>query len=273
MEQVKKEIGKDFSKLLEDSFEDYNRMAFFSGSFLYNDWEDLRNTSDIDLLAVLDDSIVRDKSLRERRAHFNRGYEKIHQRYEMVPDTFFPGEIISSKMLEDIMYGRGFKTGADRLEYEEMQGYDSEWIENPSLEYRCWTSMFFFTNSSGQIYGDPDDLWGRRKECIFPMVLYFHQELGFNQDVEYTRFLSSLEKFVKSTDKNHIGYSPHYEGDFQRDLYRGEIPIYEVLEDNGLMERGWLKDKNIKMKKTEYLDYINNREYRYGDNPFLIEEW
>lgn len=272
-ENYKKEIKEEFREALFDAFGFYNRFALFSGSFLYQSLDELRGKSDVDIIAVLDDSVLDDQDYLERRRFFNHTYVDIHRKYGLEPDTFFPGEIISSSMLEETKQGRGFKRDSNVLEYENMTGNDEEWINNPDLEYRCWRSMFFFTNDSGIIFGDYEDIIESRKKVIFPLLAYFYRNMNLEQEISYQDFLQQLISFFKSSEKSDFGYSYSYDKKLEDDLLRENIPIYECLKENGIVSKGVVMPGEFEKKIINVVSQINLLKTNKKPNPFIIEKW
>lgn len=270
------EISKLFSIAAKESFGSYLNYAFITGSANYIDLQNLQRNSDIDILLVLDNSILKSKEeLIKRRTKFNSFYFGIHENYLLVPDSTFPGEIISKCMIEDIIHGRGFSEDDGKLHYEDISGNDSEWIDNPTLEYRCWRSMFLFSKNNSHISGNKEAFLEDKKLITLPLIFYL-LDLSENQINNSIITIDDVWNYItlkmKNSNKNDFGYSRSYENELFLGNIIKDLPInelfskYSIINDDGeTINHNMLNDCY-----STFLHSLRKRKFILNKNPFLI---
>jgi hypothetical protein len=233
----KKETAKDFEKAVVDSFGNLVKYSFFAGSFCYS--ED--TSSDIDVLVLLrqEANNLPQSRINSMRDKFNRLYLEIHKRHKRRPDRVFPGEVICESMLDEVKRGRGFKFKQGMPRYDAISGLDEEWIKNPSLEYRCWRSMYFFTNPEHLFQGDPALFDRDRKGVLFPFILYLLSNAQINgESLEFEKIEERLIRYIKSTKKQNFGYRDIYKSSLFRDDHINGVPIMDILSERKILSEG-----------------------------------
>lgn len=265
------EICEEFSDIVTSVYGDFVHYAFLTGSCTYLPFSELEGKSDVDVVLILKNSSLTDPDLVPKRLTFNEEYLRLHEKYNLKPDLFFPGEIISMSMLEHVKNGIGFAVdGLGNLYYPKMSGTNEEWIDSPENEYKCWRSMYFNTSQEQFICGSLDDFIEDRFVVMLPLFMYLHNPVKAKTFLELEFYLTNA---IITSDQSDFGHSNSINsylfsegGSFSSDL-RNTLNYYDLLEgeDINVSMFNYLKEKLVcNLSNSPRLDYLN---------PFLINNW
>lgn len=272
---MKQEIIQDFKDIVNSSFGDFVRYSFLTGSINYIDFPEMKGNSDVDIMVVLADEILKSRELRPRRKRFNQLYDELHRDYNLIPDDVFPGEVISSSMLEEVKSGKGFDHDSTQFFYKQISGDDNEWIENPSLEYRCWRSMYFFTRDDSFIVGDYDSFIQDRVEVIIPLIYYLMGQEFDDLPSSFPSLEKRIAQNVRRSSKNDFGYQSSYEEKLFNSLTSSieGVPIRDAVEYLGVKDRqSDLLDREIlEKRRNSFLNSLKHTRFTQNSNPFIIK--
>lgn len=260
-------IKDAFKEAIDASFGDFVKYSFLTGSINYIPEHIFRAKSDVDLLVLLSDDILKSGETKERRTYFNDRYKQIHQDFDLKPDYVFPGEVISESMLTEVKEGRGFEKNKDRLTYKKITGKNQEWLDNPDLEFRCWRSMYFFTKNKGLIIGDRDQFNKDREEVILPLLMYLTQESNIIKN--YEDIHRELRTKLINSNINELGYSQKYNNSFLNGAI-SEIPIIEALSQVGIYKDEKIDQKQLETARKKFNKNLQSKVYKFDSNPFIV---
>lgn len=263
-----KEMCKEMSL---EAFDKYVNYGFLTGSIIYTRPEDFPTfNSDIDLLLLLDRAARDDEDILDRRALFNQRYLEMHNKFGFTPDYVFPGEIIDTSMLEDVINGAGFQNNNGILTHEMLPDTDESWLTSADMEYRCWRSMYFYTRDDALFVNQKGCFKENREDVLSLFISY----LSNNKDVDTVDELEELiVQRIKSSSRNEFGHLPSYESflfDDQNKLKN--ISLFDVLNafnkvnQDGTLKKGILRNEYL-IPTANSLNYINQG---VEHNPYLL---
>lgn len=160
-------VIKMFSESVMHIFGENTEFSFLSGSVAYGGG--LIGKSDIDIAVVLKNThSLREQSDRNNAAiAFAKRYAKIHTKTGFVPDTLFPGEILTMGLCDDAIAGRGF-SHTDGLIFL-PQASNDYYCETPEHWFRAWLSMTAF---SVFVSGN-ESIWKKKKQLAWGSILKY----------------------------------------------------------------------------------------------------
>jgi predicted nucleotidyltransferase len=259
MSDIFKEVKISFKDSIEKLFSDEIVYAFLTGSFAYRDFI---NTSDIDVVVVLNPNGTNSEELIYKRHEFTKEYLKIHENYSFNPDLHFPGEVISKDMINDAVDGRGYKVN-DGFYLEDIV-YEEQW-DDPELEYRCWRSMLAFNNNQFLI-GDKKCFEKDRLASNIEITKYLLLEnLKSKGSKKYNipELKDLLINRIISGNKEFLGLKngSTYQNDLN-DIYDQIFPI--LISEDYLLLNG----NKVIPNKDKLLDWKNDKLYKLENGLF-----
>lgn len=264
---MKNEIRQDISNIVNEIYGDQQIYSFIPGSFDYVPYAELVGSSDIDLLLVLN-AESKNGDVKEMRAKWNESFITLQKDYGLVPDEVFPGEIINTEMLEQTKRGRGFVLQNGQLKYEEIESDDKQWLNNPSLEYRCWRSMFFFSTPDSVLTGDAERYSSDREEVVLPLLLYLNNFKTKGTIAETERRI--VQNLVES-DVEEFGFKPRYKPRVVQEERLRNINVQNVLAKHKLAENGKLQPREVRKTIQNLKREVHNGYTGYEVNPYIIQ--
>jgi hypothetical protein len=138
--------GAELLQSAQETFGPLCRAAWLSGSYAY---EGARpGHSDADIVIVLDERVTlpADEATLRRIRRFVDSYLAVHARHGLDPDLEFPGEFVTSGMIEETIAWRGLahEGGLPEPAFPAVESRDY-WLGRPDRWYNAWLSETAFS--------------------------------------------------------------------------------------------------------------------------------
>ncbi len=137
--------GRELLQAVEEVFGSRCKAAWLSGSFAYQGARPAR--SDVDVVVVLNEAThlpADEESMRLIRT-FVEVYLAIHAAHGFDPDLDFPGEYVTSAMLDETIRWRGLALDGGVAANFPPVISDDYWLDRPDRWYNAWLSMTAFS--------------------------------------------------------------------------------------------------------------------------------
>ncbi len=187
-------IKRMFLKAAEESFGTNISFIFLSGSVAYGGGR--VGHSDIDVAIILKDESYRmaHNARIDTIVGFGQQYVSIHNQTGFIPDTLFPGEIVTDGLLRDAAAGRGFSI--ENMEISLPPASDEYYLATAEHWFRAWLSMSAF---SVFVFGDMQ-AWEENKilawQTIIRYILLRTDMQSLNSDLIINSLLNEKNKWV-----------------------------------------------------------------------------
>ncbi|RLJ01130.1 MAG: hypothetical protein DRP06_00070 [Candidatus Aenigmatarchaeota archaeon] len=260
MNDIFEEVKGAFKKSIENLFSTEVRYGFITGSFAY---KNPTKFSDIDIVIVLDPNGKNQEILKSKRYEFTEEYLKIHDEYNLNPDTYFPGEIISQDMIYDAINGRGYKI-KEGLYLEDII-YEEQW-DDPELEYRCWRSMLAFNNNQF-LTGDKKQFEEDRLLLNIEIAKYLlieHLKTDGFKEYNISELKTLLINKILSGERKFLGLRNGSET-YQNDLKEIYAQVFPILTQEGFVSSNHNK---IIPNKEKLMEWEHDKIYKLENGLF-----
>lgn len=237
--------------------------SFSSGSYAYGGG--IKGKSDIDIIAILDDSVrqLPKLDLMQRIEGFVDDYLVLHKEQDLIPDTVFPGEYLTYSMVQDAVAGRGLHVNDNNVLFLPST-YEGYYLEDPERWYRAWLSQSTFSVFVG---GNGDMFLENKRKAwetsILFLLAYLPESEIDSQTIIQTLTSGSNKRLGLGVTDRYLTFTEREAGFVSDTLQNLTEKGYLAVTNKGFQKNvdqiqnwHWQKDKRIKdgtIRKAPFL--------------------